>query len=130
MATSTKLTGATAAAVLPVEDYARAKSFYEDHVGMVVKDVPGMDGMGMLQAGNGTQVMLYQRARTKAEHTVLSFEVDDLEGVVGDLRQHGVEFEEYSTPELTTDHGIAHMGDSLSAWFTDPEGNVVSINQM
>jgi catechol 2,3-dioxygenase-like lactoylglutathione lyase family enzyme len=130
MATTTKLSGASAAAVLPVEEYERAKEFWTDKVGMSVVDQPGQDGVGMLQAGNGTQVLLYQRERTKAEHTVLGFEVDDIEAVVADLKDHGVVFEEYDMPGITTENGIAWMGDVGAAWFTDTEGNIVSINQM
>ncbi len=130
MATSTKLTNATASAVLPVEDYTRAKSFYEHKVGMPVEDIPGQENTGWLQAGHGTHVLLYQRARTKAEHTVLEFEVNDIEAVVADLRHHGIIFEEYDTPKLRTDHGIAHMGNVASAWFRDTEDNIIAINQM
>jgi catechol 2,3-dioxygenase-like lactoylglutathione lyase family enzyme len=130
MATSTKLTGATAVAVLPVEDYARAKAFYEDRVGMVVADVPDQPGTGMLQAGSGTRVLLYERARTVAEHTALSFEVGDVAAVVADLRGRGIEFEEYDMPGVTWDNGVARMGDIAAAWFTDPEGNIISISQV
>ena len=130
MTTATKLSSATASAVLPVEDYSRAKAFYEDKVGLEVQDVAGQDGVGMLKAGHGSSVLLYQRARTKAEHTVLGFDVEDVDGVVADLQQHGVEFEEYDLPGIKTENGVAHMGDLASAWFTDPEGNIISINQM
>jgi predicted enzyme related to lactoylglutathione lyase len=130
MATSTKLTGATAVAVLPVEDYARAKAFYEDRVGMVVADEPDQPGTGMLQAGSGTRVLLYERARTVAEHTALSFEVADVAAVVADLRGRGIEFEEYDMLGVTWDNGVARMGDIAAAWFTDPEGNIISISQV
>jgi predicted enzyme related to lactoylglutathione lyase len=129
MATATKLTQATASAVLPVEDYGRAKSFYEE-IGLEVTDVPDAPGTGWLKAGHDTHVLLYQRERTKAEHTVLGFEVEDIEATVDDLRHHGVKFEEYDMPGLKTENGIAHMGPAASAWFTDPEGNIISINQM
>ena len=97
---------------------------------MSVVDQPGQDGVGMLHAGNGTQVLLYQRERTKAEHTVLGFEVDDIDSVVADLKGHGVAFEEYDMPGVKTENGVAWMGDIGSAWFTDTEGNIISINQM
>lgn len=130
MAAQTRLTGAAASAVLPVEDYARAKAFYQDKVGFEVQDAPEQEGMGFILTGGGTRVLLYQRERTKAEHTVLGFEVDDIESVVSDLRAHGVRFEDYDMPNLHTDDGIAWMGETASAWFTDPEGNIISINQM
>jgi predicted enzyme related to lactoylglutathione lyase len=130
MATATKLTNSNASAVLPVEDYARAKEFYEDRLGLHVEDMPDQEGVGMLHAGNGSRVLLYQRERTKAEHTVLGFEVDDIDSTVQDLRSHGIEFEEYDMPGIHTENGVARMGNTASAWFTDTEGNIISINQM
>jgi predicted enzyme related to lactoylglutathione lyase len=129
MAATTSLTGAKAAGVLPVEDYGRAKAFWEEKAGFPVQDMD-QEGVGMLQAGEGTQVLLYTRERTRAEHTALAFNVSDIEATVDDLRGRGVTFEEYDMPGIKTENGIAWMGSTGSAWFVDTEGNIISLNQM
>lgn len=127
-ATTTRLATAPAYAVLPAEDIARAKSFYHDTLGLEVESVP--TGEFYVHAGQGTRILVYERARTVAEHTVLSFLVEDLHAVMDELRSRGVVFEEYDIPGLTTIGGIAESDYELGAWFTDPEGNIISIAQV
>ena len=66
---------------------------------------------------------------SKAEHTAISFEVDDLEREVTDLERHGVRFEDYDLPGLKTDHHIAQIDGMLAAWFKDPDGNILCVHQ-
>jgi hypothetical protein len=76
---------------------------------------------------------LYQRAATKADHTVATFMVDDIEKEVMELRGKGVKFEEYNIPsmKIKTVNGIATYGDMMkAAWFKDTEGNILSLGQM
>ena len=130
MTVATMLSQAPAMGVLPVEDYARAKAFWQEKIGYEVEDMPDQEGVGAIKAGGGTQVLLYTRERTKAEHTALGLLVDDIKGAVADLQSRGVEFEAYDFPGLKTENGIAWMGETGSAWFIDTEGNTISITQM
>jgi predicted enzyme related to lactoylglutathione lyase len=82
-----------------------------------------------VHAGGGTLIMLYQRERTKADNTALTFEVDDLGATVADLRSHGVSFEEYDFPEMKTVGGIATRGADRAAWFKDSEGNTLCVHE-
>ena len=68
----------------------------------------------------------------------MSFEVDDLEAVVAELRSRGVAFEEYDVPGLTTVDAIAEVAGNYpskggvgerAAWFRDSEGNLLGIGQ-
>jgi len=124
-----RLTTAPAYGVLPAEDLSRARSFYHDTLGFEIAEDMG-PGQFIVHAGSGSKFLVYERARTRAEHTALSFIVDDLKAVVSDLRSRGVVFEEYDMPGLRTVDGIAEMGDGSGAWFTDPEGNIINIAQM
>ena len=45
-----------------------------------------------------------------------------------ELKARGVTFEQY--PGYTDERGIAETGPVRSAWFTDPEGNIVGIVQL
>jgi len=127
--TMSRLTTAPAYGVLPAEDLGRARSFYHDTLGFEVSEDVG-PGQFIVHAGSDSRFLVYERARTRAEHTVLAFIVDDLKTVVSDLRSRGVVFEEYDLPGLRTVDGIAKMGDGSGAWFTDPEGNIINIAQM
>lgn len=126
----TALAMAPASAVLPAEDLDRARAFYRDVLGLSIKDYPE-DRQFVAEAGSGTHFMVYERARTTAQHTTLGFEVDDLMQTVEELRSRGVRFEEYDMPGIKTENGIARMGDgSMVAWFTDTEGNIISVGAM
>jgi hypothetical protein len=87
------------------------------------------DGL-IFQAGSKTKLYLYQRPKTKADHTVASFEVDDVETEVQNLKSKGVKFEEYDSPGIKTVNGIHYSEHYKSAWFKDTEGNILAINQM
>jgi len=60
--------------------------------------------------------------------TVADWSVDDIEPVVDELTARGVEFERYDNAALTTDEkGIAVLGGRKSAWFKDPDGNLLGL---
>jgi catechol 2,3-dioxygenase-like lactoylglutathione lyase family enzyme len=119
------LTNAPVAPTLPAVDLARARKFYEGVLGLRVsratKDTVWYD------SGNGTNLLLYARGATKADHTAAGFLVDDVEKTVSDLRKRGVIFEEYDLPGMKTVDGIAIVDDQKSAWFKDTEGNILAV---
>lgn len=122
------LTDAPVATVLPAENIERARKFYTEVLGLKIMD-ESMPGYLMLQAGKGTTIVMYQRARTVAQHTVAGFMVDNLEQTMEELRAKGLKFEEYDLAELKTVNGVATIGNEKSAWFVDPEGNILAIEQ-
>jgi predicted enzyme related to lactoylglutathione lyase len=113
---------------LPVVDIERAKQFYKEK--LELKLIHEMDEGLAFEAGNNTQLYLYKREKTKADHTVASFIVDDVETEVEHLKEKGIVFEEYDLPNIKTINGIATSGNYKSAWFKDTEGNIISISQM
>ena len=124
------LTNKTILPILPVVDLARARAFYEERLGLQPEPDSITDSGVVYQAGHGTKLEIDKRDRpTKAEHTALSFEVDDLEREVLDLERRGVRFEDYDLPGLKTDHHIAQIHGVLAAWFKDPDGNILCLHQ-
>ena len=125
------LTNAMVAPTLPAVDLKRARKFYEEKLGLKVVMEDPSPGI-MLRCGKGTMLYIYQRGATKADHTVASFAVDDVEAEINDLKRKGVKFEEYDIPSMgiKTVNGIATMGKMKSAWFKDTEGNILSLTQM
>jgi predicted enzyme related to lactoylglutathione lyase len=76
-------------------------------------------------------IYIYQRAPTRADHTVAAFDVADIEAEMRQLRSKGVQFEEYDMPGIKTVNGVATMPDGdKAAWFKDTEGNILALEQM
>jgi hypothetical protein len=59
----------------------------------------------------------------------MSFEVDDVEKAVKELRDRGVTFEEYDMPGLKTVNGIADIQGVKGAWFKDLDGNILAVGE-
>jgi catechol 2,3-dioxygenase-like lactoylglutathione lyase family enzyme len=116
---------ATAHATIAVTDIDRAKKFYGEILGLKVQD-DRSDGV-TYQTGQ-TWFLVYptQFAGTN-KATYMSFEVDDLETAVKELRDRGIVFEEYDMPGLKTVDGIAEIQGARGAWFKDPDGNILAV---
>lgn len=113
-------------ATIPAENLARAVKFYQEVLGLKLIESP--EGSATFEAGGGSIIFIYQRARTKAEHTALTFLVKNVEGTVKQLAAKGVKCEQYDLPGIKTNElGIADMDGIQLAWFTDPEGNILAL---
>ncbi|HEY7737108.1 MAG TPA: VOC family protein [Candidatus Limnocylindrales bacterium] len=112
---------------IPVVDLDRARGFYGDVLGLrFLWDSPVSIRFG---AGQASEVSIFRRGATKADHTVAHFEVADIESTVRELAVRGVVFIDYAEgPLQTTDH-IARLGAARGAWFHDTEGNVLGLRQ-
>jgi catechol 2,3-dioxygenase-like lactoylglutathione lyase family enzyme len=122
------LSGTKVTAMLPVVDMTRARKFYEDTL-QLPKPRVRPNGEALFEV-SGERFALYPRETpTRADHTTLSFEVDDLDGEMKSLRTRGVRFEDYDTPGLKTSNGIAERGGERAAWFRDPDGNILCLHQ-
>jgi hypothetical protein len=58
------------------------------------------------------------------------WQVSDIRAEVADLRARGVKVEDYDTPGLTTEDGIAEIGFAWAAWIIDPATNALGILQI
>lgn len=114
--------------MLPVRDLARARAFYEDALALPAgKERP--DGKVVYHCG-GTEIALFPRPEgTKAEHTALSFRVDDIRASIDLLEGRGVVFSDYDLPEFKTIGHVCVLGSEKAAWFTDPEGNILCLHE-
>jgi catechol 2,3-dioxygenase-like lactoylglutathione lyase family enzyme len=126
------LNESTVVATLPVVDITRARKFYEDKLGLkLIAEGPNKELI--FEAGWGSMITLYQRAPIRAEHTMATFQVHNLENVVKELRSKGVKFEDYDLPGIKTENGISNIKGGIydkGAWFKDSEGNILGIAQM
>ena len=123
------LTNASVTTILPVVDMTRARAFYEGKLGFK-PGVPKADGDVMYQVGWGAQIALHHKeGGTKADHTVMSFEVSDIERDIRELEGAGVVFEDYDMPGLKTTNHVCVLGSEKAAWFKDTEGNYLCLHQ-
>lgn len=122
------LTNSPVTPTLPTVDIGRSRSFYEGILGLKVNRADG--NSVMYDCGGGTMLFVYKRPESHAEHTEAAFKVDDIEKEMEELRGKGVVFEEYDMPGMKTENGIAAMDGMKSAWFKDPDGNILSLAQM
>ena len=115
-------------AYIPAKDIGRARRFYEQTLGFT----PGREVAGGItyQFGDHTACFLYPTPNAGTSRASQAFwQVDDIEREVADLKSRGVTFEEYDMPGLKTHDGIATAGGAKSAWFKDPEGNILAVVQ-
>lgn len=126
------LTNSPVTPTLVVTDLKRARDYYENKLGLKA-DASMTDDMGVLyNCGAGTNLYLYVRSNAStADNTQVSFKVEDIEKTIEELSDKGVSFEHYDMPGLkTNEKGVAEMGPVKSAWFKDPDGNILSILQV
>ena len=114
--------------MLPVRDLARARDFYERALSLPAGEERS-DGKVIYHCG-GTEIALFPKTEgTKAEHTALSFRVDDIRSVIEQLKGRGVVFSEYDLPGLKTVDHICVLGSERAAWFNDSEGNILCLHE-
>ncbi|KOV95336.1 VOC family protein [Streptomyces sp. NRRL B-3648] len=135
--TSDVLSGARVATRLPARDLDRARRFYAEKLGLhPVDERPG----GLLYRCAGVDFVVFRSTgASPGTFTQMAFEVDDIEGVVAELRRRGVVFEEVDAPGFRTREGIADIDGNYpskgasgerGAWFRDSEGNLLGIGQL
>lgn len=125
--TTTMFKNAKAFSGFSSNDIKAAKKFYEEVLGLTVKE--GMEGLIELHIAGSTPVIVYPKPNHEpATFTVLNFPVPDVEKAVAELKNRGVRFESYDIPNFKTDpDNIFRGGGPLIAWFKDPAGNILSV---
>ncbi len=109
----------------PTTDIARSRKFYGEEMGL--KEIFSDDTGILFEAGKGTTLYLYKRAASKADHTIATFQVKNIEKEMEILRARNVWFEEYDLPDMKTVNGVATWGEDKAAWIKDPDGNIIGL---
>ena len=122
------LSDSSVTTMLPVKDMARARAFYEGSLGLE----PGgfkPDGKFVYRVGGSTLALFPKPEGTKADHTAISFRVDDIAASIESLKRKDVAFEDYDFPGLKTVNHVCVLGAEKAAWFKDPEGNYLCLHE-
>jgi predicted enzyme related to lactoylglutathione lyase len=109
------------------KDYDKARVFYESNLGFAFVS---LDKFALvMKAGKSMIRIVKVPTFTPLQSTVLGWEVDDIETMVGWLTKRGVAFEKYPFVQ-DKERGIWSTPDgSKVAWFKDPDGNVLSVSE-
>jgi catechol 2,3-dioxygenase-like lactoylglutathione lyase family enzyme len=116
---------ADATPMIAVKDLDRARNFYEDTLGLEQVDD---FGEGFILKSGDTRLSVYRSefaGTNKA--TALTFDVDDIDSEVRDLKDKGIVFEHYELEGLERDGDIYRADKMKTAWFKDPDGNILSL---
>jgi catechol 2,3-dioxygenase-like lactoylglutathione lyase family enzyme len=114
-----------AMATIAVKDAKAARKFYEGIVGLKVDDANPM-----VYGSGDSKLIIYesQYAGTNQATSATWGVGNELESIVSALKAKGVTFEHYDIPDMTLAGDIHVMGDFKAAWFKDPDGNILHIN--
>jgi catechol 2,3-dioxygenase-like lactoylglutathione lyase family enzyme len=121
------LAGRDAITMIAVKDVEVAKRFYRDTLGLPPH---GEENPEFVSFKSGNTIVNVYRSRYAGtnEATTATWVVgEELDSIVDALRGKGVTFEHYDLPD-TVRHGDIHVaGDIRIAWFKDPDGNILSL---
>lgn len=121
------LPGARLVAFAASTDLDRAAAFYVERLGLSILE---RTGFALVLEGGGTQLRVTRvPEKAPASYTVLGWSVDDLDATVDGLRARGVVFTRYPGMEQDGHDAWTAPGGSRIAWFTDPDGNVLSLTE-
>lgn len=115
--------------VLLATDLDESKDFYAGKLGLeILSESPEAI---TYKCGSDSQLAVtMSTVGTADEQTQASWRVDDLDAELAELRERGVEIQEYDTPELKTEDGVADIGFARIAWIVDPHKNTLAIMQV
>lgn len=108
-------------------DLARARAFYEQTLGLALVS---QDDFACTFDANGTMLRVTAVPHvSRAGYTVLGWLVRDIDETIRVLAAKGVVFQRHDGMDQD-EHGIwSAPGGARIAWFTDPDGNTLSLTQ-
>jgi catechol 2,3-dioxygenase-like lactoylglutathione lyase family enzyme len=114
-------------AFVATTDAERARAFYGETLGLrLVADEP----YALVFDAGGTMLRVQKvEALTPSRHTVLGWNVPDMDAALAELGGRGVTFERYGfIPQ--DERGVWTTDDGAQiAWFQDPDGNTLSLTR-
>ena len=117
-------------AVLCSANLEKSQKFYENKLGLKLSSKTIKNHL-LFEFGDGATLLIYGRAAPNlADHTQVRIWSDDINADVKELENKGITFEEYNFPTFKTINHIAvSHGIGSSAWFKDPDGNIIAVFQ-
>ena len=118
----------TTGPVIPVSDLERSIAFYRDALGLPGDPAPG--GY-RLDCREGAAIFLLEGTdyAGQAGWPLVSIETSDLDGLVAELSERGVDTIK-DVPYDVDEDGISRQDGVRIAWYTDPDQQVISVFQL
>jgi catechol 2,3-dioxygenase-like lactoylglutathione lyase family enzyme len=114
-------------ATVAVKDLDVARKFYEGKLGLKVTNAQGTEAL-TFQSGSSALIVYRSQFAGTNKATALNWRVGDgIDKEVAALRDKGVTFERYDMPGMTREGDLHVMGNMKSAWFKDPDGNIIAL---
>ncbi len=104
-----------------------SKEFYRHVLGLVLKDKS--DGALVFDVNGSDLRVAPVPSTTPSEHTVLGFDVPDVDSIITFLAGQGIEFERFDGFPHAENGALTTPDDSRVAFFRDPDGNLLSVVQ-
>ncbi|MCU0284031.1 MAG: VOC family protein [Candidatus Nanopelagicales bacterium] len=121
----------TPIATVPTADLGRARTFYEQTLGLAGAGQDVAEGVRYTCGASGFLLYQSQYAGTN-QATTMTFLVDDggFDAEVARLRDAGITFDTFEMEGLDWVEGVATMDGGRSVWFRDPDGNILNLASM
>ncbi len=114
-------------AFVATTDLHRARAFYEQTLGL---PVAGHNEFACVLDANGVMLRITAVPEvSRASYTVLGWRVADIVAAVRSLTARGVRFLRYDGMDQDEAGIWTTPGGDKVAWFTDPDGNILSLTQ-
>ncbi|HVU50452.1 MAG TPA: VOC family protein [Polyangia bacterium] len=114
-------------ATVAVKDLGIARKFYEGTLGLKVTNEAGTEAL-TFQSGQSALIVYRSQYAGTNKATALNWRVGDgIDAEVAALREKGVTFERYDFPGMTRQGDVHVIGNMKTAWFKDPDGNIISL---
>jgi hypothetical protein len=106
------------APVLLARDLAAARESCHGKLGLVIEK-EDQDAI-VFRCGGGTHLDVTKSSTgTAGQQTQAAWQVSDIRAEVAELRARGIKVEDYDTPGLKTEDGIADTGSAWATWIID-----------
>ncbi|HLK38600.1 MAG TPA: VOC family protein [Polyangiaceae bacterium] len=121
------LGNADAIATVAVRDLTRAREFYEGVLGLRVLNAQGSEAI-TFQSGKAALIVYRSDFAGTNKATAMNWMLGkEIDQVVQGLKEKGVTFEHYDLPGMTKKGDVHAFGEFKSAWFKDPDGNILAL---
>jgi len=129
MSDAVKLSAASLVAFIPIADKDKALAFYRGRLGLTL--IEDQSPFALVFDANGTTIRATFAGGFQPHlFSVLGWRVADIETTVQQLKKAGIRFNRYPGMNDKDPHAIwTAPGGTKVAWFTDPFGNVLSLQQ-
>lgn len=118
-------------ATIPASDFARAKSWYADKLGLTPVEEEEDDQGAWYETG-GIRFLIYPSGFAGTNQaTAATFRTDEFDAAIAHLRAAGVSLIDYDFEGFQTVDGVFAAPDgNRAAWFMDSEGNTLAVSNM